>query len=160
MLVKRIDYEFLLRPEALGPTCPRLVLVFLAVFLAASLALAHSSSDRLNLFPRLTAGQTLTYQISYRNEKQAKTKSSVVMASAPSDIAVNVRVSSASRFSGSKSKDRVRLFADAAGFKRSIPRHRGSCPAMRPRQQTRFSGKTPRESRSNLRFFRMVASTR
>ena len=66
-------------------------MLFLAVFFAASLALARSSSDRLNLFPRLTAGQTLTYQISYRNEKQAKTKSSVVMASAPADIAVDVR---------------------------------------------------------------------
>jgi hypothetical protein len=91
MLAKRIDYEFHLRPEAFRPTCPRLVLLFLAVFFAASLALARGSSDRLNLFPRLTAGQTLTYQISYRNEKQAKTKSSVVMTSAPADIAVDVR---------------------------------------------------------------------
>jgi hypothetical protein len=91
MLAKRISFEFHLRPQALRPTCPRLVLLFLAVFFAASLALARSSSDRLNLFPRLTPGQTLTYQISYRNEKQAKTKSSVVMASAPADIAVDVR---------------------------------------------------------------------
>jgi hypothetical protein len=91
MHAKRIAYEFHLRPVALSLTCPKLVLLFFAVFFAASLALAHSSSDRLNLFPRLTAGQTLTYQISYRNEKQAKTKSSVVMASDPADIAVDVR---------------------------------------------------------------------
>ncbi len=91
MHAKRISYEFHLRPQALRLTCPRLLLLFLAVFFAASLALARNSSDRLNLFPRLTPGQTLTYQISYRNEKQAKTKSSVVMASAPADIAVDVR---------------------------------------------------------------------
>jgi hypothetical protein len=91
MPAKRISYEFHLRPEALRPICPKLLLFFLAVFFAASLALARSSSDRLNLFPHLTPGQTLTYQISYRNEKQAKTKSSVVMASAPADIAVDVR---------------------------------------------------------------------
>lgn len=90
MLVKRI-YEFHLRPQPLRPTCPRLVLLFLAVFFAASLALARTSSDRLNLFPRLAPGQTVTYQISYRNEKQVKTNSSVVMASAPAEIAVDVR---------------------------------------------------------------------
>ena len=91
MLVNHIDYEFHLRPESLRPTCPRLLLLFLALFFAASLALARNSSDRLNLFPRLTASQTLTYQISYRNEKQAKTKSSVVMSSAPANTDVDVR---------------------------------------------------------------------
>ena len=89
--MKRSYHEFHLRAQVLRPTCPMLFLLFLAIFFAASLARARSSSDRLNLFPRLTVGQTLTYQISYRNEKQANAKSSVVMASAPADVAVDVR---------------------------------------------------------------------
>jgi hypothetical protein len=91
MPVKRIGDELHLRPKVLRPTCLRLLVMFLAVLFAASLPLARTSSDRLNLFPRLTTGQTLTYQVSYRSEKQAKTKSSVVMASAPADIAVDVQ---------------------------------------------------------------------
>src|ERR1700730_16063926 len=72
----------------------RLASFFIATFLAAPLTPAHSSSDRLNLFPRLTAGEILTYQVSYRNDKEAKTESSVVMAGSagsPADISVDVR---------------------------------------------------------------------
>jgi hypothetical protein len=76
--------------------CRRLALLLVAGVVAglfaAGLTPARSSSDRLNLFPRLTAGQTLTYEVSYRNDKQAKTESSVVMAgSPPPDISVDVR---------------------------------------------------------------------
>ena len=72
----------------------RLASFFIATFLAAPLPSAHSSSDRLQLFPRLTSGETLTYEVSYRNDKEAKTESSVVMAGSPGsppDISVDVR---------------------------------------------------------------------
>jgi hypothetical protein len=72
----------------------RLASFFIATFLAAPLTSAHSSSDHLQLFPRLTAGETLTYEVSYRNDKEAKTESSVVMAGSPGsppDISVDVR---------------------------------------------------------------------
>ena len=74
--------------------CRRLASFFIATFFAAPLTSAHSSSDRLQLFPRLTAGETLTYEVSYRNDKEAKTESSVVMAGSPGsppDISVDVR---------------------------------------------------------------------
>jgi hypothetical protein len=70
----------------------RLALLVVAVLLAAGRTPARSSSDRLQLFPRLTAGEALTYEVSYRNDKEAKTESSVVMAgSPPPDISVDVR---------------------------------------------------------------------
>ena len=40
-------------------------------------------TGRVDLFPKLRAGQTLRYQINYRSDKQTRTQSSVVMAEAP-----------------------------------------------------------------------------
>jgi hypothetical protein len=47
---------------------------------------AKGGSARVNLFPRLQAGQTLSYQISYHSDKHVKTESRVVVA-APDDSA-------------------------------------------------------------------------
>jgi len=72
----------------------RLASLVVAILFAAGPMPARSSSDRLNLFPRLTAGEILTYQVSYRTDKEAKTESSVVMAGSagsPADISVDVR---------------------------------------------------------------------
>jgi len=54
-------------------------------------ALAATPSDRVDLFPRLQAGQVLSYAITYHTDKQTKTRSSVVLAEAPSDFAYDVR---------------------------------------------------------------------
>lgn len=48
-------------------------------------------TDRVNLFPQLLAGDSITYQISYRAEKQVSTLSSVVIAEAPAGADVQVR---------------------------------------------------------------------
>jgi hypothetical protein len=48
-------------------------------------------TDRVNLFPKLRTGETITYQISYRAEKQVATLSSVVIAEAPAGANVQVR---------------------------------------------------------------------
>ena len=47
---------------------------------------AKEHAKRVNLFPRLQAGQTLAYQISYHSDKHVQTESSVIVA-APDDSA-------------------------------------------------------------------------
>jgi len=54
-----------------------------ALLLAAISPPAGSSSGRLNLFPKLHAGQSLAYLIRFRNDKQIKVKGSVVAPMAP-----------------------------------------------------------------------------
>ncbi len=56
------------------------------VLLAACLVAAKDRLARVNLFPRLQAGQTLAYQISYHSDKHVKTESRVIVA-APNDSA-------------------------------------------------------------------------
>ena len=57
----------------------------LALF-AAVVCDAKGHAKRVNLFPRLQAGQTLAYQISYHSDKHVRTQSSVIVA-APDDSA-------------------------------------------------------------------------
>ena len=47
---------------------------------------AKGRPERVNFFPRLQAGQTLAYQISYHSDKHVKTESSVIVAT-PDDTA-------------------------------------------------------------------------
>src|SRR5882762_87691 len=57
----------------------------LALFLACFCA-AKNRPAPVNLFPRVQAGQTLSYQISYHSDKHIKTESAVIVAS-PADSA-------------------------------------------------------------------------
>jgi hypothetical protein len=50
------------------------------LFLSLAPDTATSRPDRLDLFPKLRAGQTVTYRVAYHAEKRTKTQSSVVMA--------------------------------------------------------------------------------
>jgi hypothetical protein len=59
------------------------VLVFCAALLAPSAVNAASRSERVHLFPKLQAGQTLTYRIAYHLAKQVNTQSSVKWAQTP-----------------------------------------------------------------------------
>ena len=56
------------------------------VLLAACFCAAKDRQPRVNLFPRLQAGQTLAYQISYHSDKHVKTESRVIVA-APDESA-------------------------------------------------------------------------
>jgi hypothetical protein len=56
------------------------------VLLAACVGAAKGRPARVHLFPRLQAGQTLAYQISYHSDKHIKTESRVIVA-APDDSA-------------------------------------------------------------------------
>src|SRR5229473_3040792 len=56
------------------------------VLLAVCVVAAKERLARVNLFPRLQAGQTLAYQISYHSDKHVKTESRVIVA-APNDSA-------------------------------------------------------------------------
>jgi hypothetical protein len=47
--------------------------------------------ERLDLFPRLQAGQTITYRIAYNVQKQTKTQSSVSWAQTPAGADINVQ---------------------------------------------------------------------
>src|SRR5260221_11964490 len=60
--------------------------VFVCGSLALCLACFCAAKDRpapVNLFPRLQAGQTLAYPISYHNDKHIKTESSLIVAPPP-----------------------------------------------------------------------------
>jgi hypothetical protein len=54
-----------------------------AMLLALGSSNATARSDRVNLFPKLQAGQILTYRIAYHLSKQANTQSSVKWAQTP-----------------------------------------------------------------------------
>jgi hypothetical protein len=66
----------------------------LLVFLPLLVLYVHpglGSTNRVNLFPKLHAGQTLSYQISYHSDKQVNTQSSVIAATVPDSAKVDVR---------------------------------------------------------------------
>lgn len=58
----------------------------LITLLVASFCAANERRASVNFFPRLKAGQTFAYQISYHSDKQIKTESNVVVAT-PADSA-------------------------------------------------------------------------
>jgi hypothetical protein len=62
-----------------------------AMLLAFGASAATPRSDRVNLFPKLQAGQTLTYRIAYHLDKQANTQSSVKWAQTPAAATINVQ---------------------------------------------------------------------
>src|SRR5882762_5022903 len=63
----------------------------LALFLACFCA-AKNRPAPVNLFPRLQAGQTLSYQISYHSDKHIKTQSSVIVATPADSAKIDVNV--------------------------------------------------------------------
>jgi hypothetical protein len=64
---------------------------FAAVLLIAPGAVAtRGRTERVNLSPRLRAGQTITYHVSYHSDKQVKTESPVVSASPPDSARTDV----------------------------------------------------------------------
>lgn len=73
----------------------RALLSYCAILCMTPLTLSHLAGaggpDHLSLFPKLQASQTVTYRISYRVEKHAKTQSSVVMAQTPGSADVDVQ---------------------------------------------------------------------
>src|SRR5579871_5678032 len=74
---------------------PALMLVAL-ITVSASIApagVASTANDRVTLFPKLVAGQVLTYQITYHADKSAATKSTVATSrpQSPSGTDSNVR---------------------------------------------------------------------
>ena len=60
----------------------RKLLLIAAIFLAAA-SIAPSREQRASLLPKLRLGQTLTYLIRYRSDKNVKTESSLVVPLAP-----------------------------------------------------------------------------
>jgi len=66
-------------------------LVFLVAMTTGLFASAAPRSTRIDLFPKLQAGQILNYAITYRAERQTKTKSSITLAQSPGDAVMNVR---------------------------------------------------------------------
>src|SRR5256885_6827023 len=76
-------------PQKLARSALRVLLC--AVLLAPCLHVSATRAERIHLFPRFHAGQVLSYQISYHNDKEVHTQGSVIVAS-PSDHAkVDVR---------------------------------------------------------------------
>ena len=67
----------------------KLILAFGLLLLAA--AIASSRDQRADLTPKLQAGETLTYLIRFRSEKNVKTESNLVIPLAPSASQVDTR---------------------------------------------------------------------
>jgi hypothetical protein len=64
---------------------------FCALVLTLGTPVTSARSDRIDLFPRLQAGQTITYRIAYHVQKQTKTQSSVSWAQTPADADIDVQ---------------------------------------------------------------------
>jgi hypothetical protein len=73
------------------PTYPYAV-CGLVVLLVVPLCAAKERPARVNLFPRLKAGQTFEYQISYHSDKQIKTESNVIVATPADSAKIEVSV--------------------------------------------------------------------
>jgi hypothetical protein len=65
--------------------CAAVICAVIALF-GAALSSAKDRATLVNLFPRLQAGQSLAYQISYHSDKHIKTQSAVIVAT-PDDSA-------------------------------------------------------------------------
>jgi hypothetical protein len=79
-------------PQQLYSSASRRVKALLAVALLLLLpATSVTGSTRVDLFPKLHAGQTLTYVITYRSDTQTKTKSPVALSASPGQTLLNVR---------------------------------------------------------------------
>jgi hypothetical protein len=63
-------------------------IIWFGALLAMCATPAGSRTDRVNLFPNLHAGQTLSYEVSYQSEKQTKTQSSVFLVEPPPNASV------------------------------------------------------------------------
>jgi hypothetical protein len=62
-----------------------------AAVLMLGTPITPARSDRIDLFPRLQAGQTITYRIAYHVQKQTKTQSSISWAQTPADADIDVQ---------------------------------------------------------------------
>jgi hypothetical protein len=60
------------------------------IFLVVCVVAAKARPARVNLFPRVQAGQTLSYQVSYYSDKHVKTGSRVVVATPDDSVKVDV----------------------------------------------------------------------
>ncbi|HYL61636.1 MAG TPA: hypothetical protein VE077_03365, partial [Candidatus Methylomirabilis sp.] len=76
-------------PRSAG-ACVASVLAF-AILLLAIPRGAGSRTERVNLFPKLLAGQTITYRFRYRLDKNIRTQSSVVSPQGPSAARIDVQ---------------------------------------------------------------------
>src|SRR5216684_1219226 len=119
--------------------------------LAACVCGAKGRTERVNLFPRLQAGQTLAYQISYHSDKHVKTESPVIVAKLTSMPCC------VSKFSVFKRGVTAESFTCAQNLKGSGPILISRFPtSSRPRLKCK--NKIPTENLSSLRFFRTAAS--
>jgi hypothetical protein len=66
------------------PFCGSLALCVIAI------CAAKERPERVNLFPRVQAGQVLTYQVSYHSDKNVKTESAVVFAAPDTSAKIDV----------------------------------------------------------------------
>jgi hypothetical protein len=64
-------------------------IIWFAILFGVFASPAGSHSDRVNLFPKLRPGQTLSYEVSYQSEKQTKTQSSVFLVEPPPNANVD-----------------------------------------------------------------------
>src|SRR5882762_8077038 len=62
----------------------------LIALLVMPLCAANERPAPVNLFPRLKAGQTFSYQISYHSDKQIKTESNVIVATPANSAKIDV----------------------------------------------------------------------
>src|SRR5215469_17342980 len=80
--------ERIRRRAWLWPFTPALYAVLVASTLPAPM---QARTDRMDLFPKLQAGQTVTYQISYRTDKKVSAHSSLALADDPAGANIQVR---------------------------------------------------------------------
>lgn len=80
-----------MRRDVVHNRMKRKVIVAAYVLLTAAAVIAASRDERVALLPRLQPGQTLTYLIRFRSDKNVKTESTLIIPLAPADSKADTR---------------------------------------------------------------------
>ena len=65
--------------------------LFFSGYLLFAAPFSHAANERLSLAPKVTSGQSLTYFVRYRSQKDVKTESRVVTPMAPDDAQIDAQ---------------------------------------------------------------------
>ena len=77
--------------RAAASTAPmRISLLVWLLFISISATATHARQTRVNLLPKLHAGQILSYQVSYQSDKHVKAESPAVPTNSPDDATIEV----------------------------------------------------------------------
>jgi hypothetical protein len=124
-----------------------------ASFLAVNSQRAGSSTERVNLFPKLRAGQTIYYRIHLRSDKSIATQSRVVMPLSPTPLQMDILASLRMEILGVQSSGNRALIHARTLFEASHPGEDGEGSG----KPTELENSPPDESRKKIIEFTVLS---